>query len=436
MFFYYLKLAYKNIIANPVISALMLIAIAVGIGLSMTSLVLHHMRGADPIPSKSSSLFVVQLASHDEAVSMGTSDNLHNKLSYQDAKALLNANIASAQTASFKASAIVRPKDNHIYPFQASIRVTNKDFFDMFNVPFAYGSSWSEQSEASRLQQIVISHELNMDLFGGGNNIGQSIQLDQHDYQVVGILAPWQPVPNFYDVTQGAFTKSEQVYLPMTLVDDMEFTVLGNYFCWQQGGYDDYQDFLESECLWWHFWVELSTPEQIKAYQENLKAYISKQRKVGRFANDWKAYDLKSVMDWLDYMKVTGDKNGILVVLSFLFLAVCLINTLSLLISKFFKHAQDCGIRRALGASQLHIFYQHLVEVGLIGFIGGLFGLLIAYIGLVWLRSYNIEYELIARLDWAMITMAPALAIGTSILAGLFPAWLICRTPAARYLKS
>ena len=94
------------------------------------------------------------------------------------------------------------------------------------------------------------------------------------------------------------------------------------------------------------------------------------------------------------------------------------------------------GVRRALGASKRHIFAQHIVEVSVIGLAGGLLGIVIAQIGLWGIRVTNSYYDALATMDVSMLLAAPIIALVASFLAGLYPAWLVCRTQPAIYLKS
>jgi putative ABC transport system permease protein len=76
-----------------------------------------------------------------------------------------------------------------------------------------------------------------------------------------------------------------------------------------------------------------------------------------------------------------------LVGLAFAFLAVCLINTVGLLLAKFLNGAPLTGIRRALGASQRQIFAQHMVETGLLAAAGAILGLALGALGLWAMRT-------------------------------------------------
>src|SRR6185437_14392727 len=65
MFGYYLDLALRSFRRNKVLTALMVLAIAVGIGASMTTLTVLHMLSGDPLPGKSSELCYPQIDAQD-----------------------------------------------------------------------------------------------------------------------------------------------------------------------------------------------------------------------------------------------------------------------------------------------------------------------------------------------------------------------------------
>ncbi|RZA17386.1 MAG: ABC transporter permease, partial [Lysobacteraceae bacterium] len=65
MFLHYLELAWRNILASKGLSALMVLALALGIGACMTTLTVYHVLSGDPIPHKSARLFNVQLDAAD-----------------------------------------------------------------------------------------------------------------------------------------------------------------------------------------------------------------------------------------------------------------------------------------------------------------------------------------------------------------------------------
>ena len=67
MFNYNVKLALKSMRRNPIMTALMVAAIAVGIGISITTLTVYYMMNGNPIPEKSDVLFAVTMDSWNPA---------------------------------------------------------------------------------------------------------------------------------------------------------------------------------------------------------------------------------------------------------------------------------------------------------------------------------------------------------------------------------
>ncbi|EQD64642.1 membrane or secreted protein [mine drainage metagenome] len=57
---YYLRLALRALRNSPVLTALMVLALAVGIGASMTMLTVLHVLSGDPLPGRSAHLYYPQ----------------------------------------------------------------------------------------------------------------------------------------------------------------------------------------------------------------------------------------------------------------------------------------------------------------------------------------------------------------------------------------
>ena len=101
--------------------------------------------------------------------------------------------------------------------------------------------------------------------------------------------------------------------------------------------------------------------------------------------------------------KVVPSDVRLQVWLAFGFLAVCLLNTVGLLLAKFLRRSGEIGVRRALGASRRAIFTQCLVEAGIVGLAGGVLGLGLAMLGLWAVRQQPVGYADLAHLDPMML---------------------------------
>ena len=88
MFAYYARLAVRSFRRNKVLTALMVVAIALGIGASMTTLTVFHVLSGDPIPEKSDRLFYAQLDPRPRSGYL-TDEEPEGQMTRFDAEALL-----------------------------------------------------------------------------------------------------------------------------------------------------------------------------------------------------------------------------------------------------------------------------------------------------------------------------------------------------------
>jgi putative ABC transport system permease protein len=148
--------------------------------------------------------------------------------------------------------------------------------------------------------------------------------------------------------------------------------------------------------------------------------------------------EVTPVMAWMESQKVTPPQVTAMMYVSLLFLAVCALNLMGLLLAKFLARAPEIGVRRALGASRRHVFVQHVVEAELVGLVGGALGVLLA-LGAVavvngWAMTALNRGDLF-RFDGTMVLAAAGLSLAAGLVAGVYPAWRVCRVPPAIHLK-
>ena len=435
MFSYYLKLGWLSIRRNPLLSSLMVAAIAVGIGASMSIITVNYVMSSNPIPQKSDQLFYVQLDNWDPNDQDDGAFEPRDQVTYLDAMALMKAGKAYRQVASNRTGLVLEPQGVDEMPFSVDTRSTWADFFPMFDVPFIYGSGWDDSADHNLERVAVLSKEINERVFGGEDSVGRSVRLNGMDFQVVGVLDEYQPVPKFYDVTNDAFGEIEEVFIPFNVAIEYEFPRNGNTNCWKMPDGDGIEAFLNSECVFIQFWAELRNETEKQDYMAFLNAYVEQQKELGRFPRPLNNR-LSNVMEWMENQEVVEDDAQVMLGLSLLFLLVCLLNTIGLLLAKFMGKSADISLRRALGASRSSLFIQHMIESGLIGLGGGILGL-----GLTWLGLLGIEMlfqdlvENLVSLDWVMAITAIGLAIASALLAGLYPTWRACRIAPASQLK-
>ena len=437
MLAYYFDLALRSFRRNRVLTALMVLAIALGIGASMTTLTVFYVLSGDPIPQKSAQLFTPQMdpQSMDGYIAGEEPDD---QLSRYDAEALLREARGDKQALMTGGGVAVQPDRAGLAPFGLDARYTSADFFAMFDVPMLAGNGWTKAQDDSHDRVAVISYKLAEKLYGTTQAVGKTLRMDGNDFRVVGVMQDFRPTPKFYDLNSDRFGEVEQIYLPFTTSRDLKMGRNGSMNCWDDGKEEDDPDGetgVNAPCTWMQYWVQLDSPDKVEAYKRYLTNYSDQQRAAGRFQRPTNVR-LRSVMEWLDYKRVVPGDVRLQVWLAFGFLAVCLLNTVGLLLAKFLRRSGEIGVRRALGASRRAIFAQCLVEAGTVGLAGGLLGLGLAMLGLWAVRQQPVGYADLAHLDPLMLLATFALAIFASVLAGLVPAWHACQVTPAVQLKS
>jgi putative ABC transport system permease protein len=445
---YYVRLALKSFARNPGLTALMVLAIGLGIAICVITLTMYRAMAGNPLWYKDDRLYAVTIDAWDpEEPYYDVFDEPElahlppPQLTYRDVNAIYESDIPVRKAKSYTPYGILTTVDGSAKPQQGHLRVTTRDFFAMFDAPFLHGTPWNAAADEGPEPVIVLSKGSNDELFGGENSVGRSVRFNDREFRVVGVVDEWLMLPRVYDLETGALNEPSDAYLPFLWGEQLELFNAGNTNCWKPEPIDSFKQFLGSECIWTQLWVELpdeNARERMHAWLDN---YAREQKNAGRYARPINNR-LTRPSQWLIDNQVVSSDNRLLVGIAFAFLAVCLINTVGLLLAKFLNGAAITGVRRALGASRRQVFLQLLTEVGVVAASGALVGFVLGALGLWGLRALYADpvreggYEALAHVDTTSVIAAFVLAVVAAVAAGLYPAWRIGRLPPASYLKS
>ena len=436
MFSYYLKLGVRSLRRNPALTALTVLTLAIGVAASVSTLTILHVMSGDPIPHKSDRLFVPEFDLGPLAGYTPGEEVDDRQVSYPDAVNLLKGKQGERRTAIFGIGAPIEPQRKDLGVFQAQGLALTADFFAMFEAPFLHGQAWSEAEDDSGANVVVLSRKISEKLYGDVNPVGQRVTMLGQQFQIVGVLKPWAPMPHYYRLIggPGKFGNEDELFIPFTSAVRNQVGPQGNMSCTGNPG-PGLDGIQASDCTWIQFWFETKSAGDRAALRDYLNSYANEQRKLGRMPRAARN-NLYDVMEWMAVNKVVGNDSKLSAWLAFGFLLLCLVNTIGLLLAKFSVRSAEVGIRRALGASRKDIFRQFLVETAVVGLAGGIFGLLLAVAALVLIAMQSKEMGNIAHMDWVMLVFTFVLSVFAAVLAGLLPTWRACLVTPAMQLKS
>ena len=430
---YHIKIALKSLRRNPVLTALLIGGIALGICVSTAFVTLRHLFTQDPLPGKTDKVFYVRLDTWGKDSARLPGQDIPDQITYKDALGLLHSKVPVRQTPSFITERFIIPDPKVARPFQPQIRLVMSDFFDMFQAPFRFGGPWTKAADAKPEQVVVIDHATNQKLFGGENSVGKMVRIEDRDFRVVGVLDRWRPPMRYFEMFRNPVGPPEPVYIPFNLTGPLGITSSGNNSSWKFEQIQTNVDLMNSERMWLQYWVELPDQAAVSAYNDWLTGYISEQKKLGRFERPLR-FQLSTVPDIIEEMGVMPQGVKSMSVVSILFLAVCSLNLVGILLGKFLARIPEVSVRRALGASRAQIFWQHVIECELIGIIGGALGIVLS-LGILGLIARYLPNGEALRLDGEMLSVAAFLSLVAGLVAGIYPAWRVCSVPPAMQLK-
>jgi putative ABC transport system permease protein len=419
---YGLQLSLHNLKRTPLLTLSIVITLALGISTSMTAVGLLHVLTADPIPSKSRTLYQPKPVSVDQAHS-------GNTVSFSEATALVGYKFDDNQaTLLSEGIGPVESQADRPANSDALVLHTTRSFFPMFNVPFSEGGVWSKSDDLEGNHVAVIGKALARKLFGQTPKVvGQAIRYGGAVFRVVGVLEEWRQTPRIYNLaTGGAWMESDDLYVPIKAVRDLDSNAFVPFDCDEDKssptasgdavmGHND--KLFNSRCQWVSMWVELPTKAQYDQFLGQMR-----EHEDGNFH-----YVLSNVPTLIRDTGIIPVDVKIYSLLGLGFLVLCVLSSSGALLGKFFRQSFETGLRRALGASQRDIQFEFLTESLLIGVLGGLLGLALTWVGFVSVRQLQTPYAEVAHLDETTLFMTILISIASGILAGYIPAWRAAR---------
>lgn len=427
LLFYNLTLAMQNFKRAPTLYLLIMLTLSIGVGVLCANLALVSSMASDPIPGKSDTLIHISMNTWPDDQ---PPDEPMHILRYRDAMKIAESTIPIRSSVSYASGVYARDVEStSMKRFESSVTATTPGLFELADAPFAHGSAFAK----SRGMEVVIGYVLNQKIFAGKNSVGKTLELDGELLTVVGVLKPWVLRPMFYHVTEGrAFDLTDDIFVPLETAIDLGWSIHARSS--SAVNYRGVEETRDRDVYYLQAWVELDDVNQRTEFQGYLDNYSQQLKDAGEHPLVIRN-ELHNVKEWLIAKKVVDQKVLAFTLASVLFLAVCIFNASSLLLSRFHAAKFEVGLRRAIGASNRHMLVQGLTESVVLGIITGGVALVLSWLFLKLSVQFLPRLANIAVLEPKLLFLGMLLALVTSIASALYPIYRANRYTISAELK-
>lgn len=356
-----LALAVRNIKRAPLPYLLTVLILSLGLGMFFSNATLYYWLNHDPLPEKSDRLFYPQINATLQPCDSCTEPL--GVLSYQDVAKLSRSDIPSAKAAMYQSAGYARlPAKAGQTPTPVRLRVTQRDFFTLFNVPILHGERWADDSAR---RELILAKATAERFFGRSNVVGETLQLGNELFSITAVLDDWAMLPRLYDVANGlGASASADIYVPWETAYDLG--IKSNTTTMSRDSRDYSDNFAvngrEGDFFQAQFWVQLDNPAQVTAYQQFMRQLVQSEKEAGRHPRP-EANRLTNMRDITEHFNARNRQLDAFALVSLLFLIVCLFNASHLALNRYLASQYEFGLRRALGASRSQLQQLVLADV-------------------------------------------------------------------------
>jgi len=265
------------------------------------------------------------------------------------------------------------------------------------NIDVAEGSYFGEHEDFTHSRVAVIGHDVKKKLFSGQNALGESIRIDGISFEVIGVIP--------HMIQDGDDNMNAMIYVPFSAMSDLKNTF-----------------YLDGIAL---------------DYEGEHEKVVKLIRNSMAYHHEFDPKDDRAIFIF-DAVKDLADLNviavGIKVLLGFiglLTLGIGGVGLMNIMLVSVTQRTREIGVEKALGARRWQILLQFLAEALVITFLGGLAGVVLAYlvswsVGSLTLWSAFVEDasegDIHLKIDTAILLWSTGILSFVGIVSGMLPA--------------
>ena len=209
------------------------------------------------------------------------------------------------------------------------------------------GRFYNLEDQLRRARVAVIGSEAKEKLFSGRNALGEHIRVDGLSFEIIGVLSA--------KMQEGNDDINRVVYIPFTTMSDLKDT-----------------HYLDS------LWFNYQTPEY-ERLDQSVRTILALPHKFNQ--SDRQAVRVFNIMKQVHQFEIiTLGLKLLMGFISTLTLGIGGVGLMNIMLVSVTQRTREIGVQKALGARRRYILFQFLAEALTITFVGGVLGVVLAYV--------------------------------------------------------
>jgi putative ABC transport system permease protein len=250
-----------------------------------------------------------------------------------------------------------------------------------------FGRYITDSDNEHRADVVMIGHELAKRLFEGEDPLGKAVTLDGKPYEIVGVA---KELGTTFGQSQDTFA-----VIPVTT-------------------YRKYYGTLESGSIQ----IQAIRQEMMQAAEDEARQLMRAHRHISpKDEDNFGLIEPSAIMGLWDNLTNTLATTSIGIVSIFLLIGAIVI--MNVMLASVTERTREIGVRKSLGATRRDVLLQFLVEASLMAAVGGLIGVVGAYVIAFLINALT---PLPMRVPIYAVVIAVGVATVVGLVSGVYPA--------------